>query len=1135
MNLYQSMGIRFYAVDYNPSFKLKLDEAGTYMPQVTLAGHPSLAGQRVKFTFSKLENGKETPLYTITKGIDTTAIEGPIKVELAEEPLALAAGEYVITLSGTKQEAVAGRPITYMTRAEFLRSWEAKLPKNQEEAQTQVYDFSALNTGAESRTQEAIDAVTYQDAVDAGSAPWKIYGSLRTKWEGHSEFFGEHEDAFYYTEENRGPKLVGRTGAIQIHIPADGVYAARLSASGSATVALMKLTENRAPGETVATAAVSAQAGDCAFNDGELLELTAGEYILYTNAPGTCIDSLTLQANRMDLEIEDTFWAGKPRETASGVVTIQDASGNDVDMTDGIAQIQVADASVATATAEIKDGKVYYTLSGVQTGYTTANIVVMSREGTGARATVWIFINGAARFGGENLVWDFRKINTGGAESGKLDYVPTINYANTTFGNALEINPAIYSEPWAALNVRGDDNGRFFYVLNGYQNMGMRAYKADYQPTFKFQVNEAGTYLPRLTLAGSWVNTLTGMKAGFAFSKMDVAGNLTELSRIERSINAGAIEGPIRIELSEEPLELEAGEYVLTIMGGADSWPGVSGVSAWLSRLELLRSWEEKLPVNQEAGRDLVYNLAALNNEEHRGYQDAIDAISYQDTIDAGSAPWRVYSSLATNWASDPNFYAESEPAFYYAQAGHGPALTGRSGAVQLHVPADGWYIPKFKAAAASGTSANGEAHLMRLSSNRSVGDTLTSLSFSAGAAGQEYAMNNAMPIKLAAGEYILYLRSASGADIYLEETTLDYIDIALDIDENGLASKLGETKSGEMTVYRNGREASLEGGTLLVSVADPSIAELEIAIRNGKIAYTMKGLKRGVTTAFLYALDTDGAGLIKTINLSVNPEGLVVGNDQYYNFRKLDGAEVSLQEVTDLAQTTAGDATEINPGSPYATDPWCFVSGEGRFVEYGDAMNGIFLGETSAKAVLRIRVNSAGAYQVVPEGTAQPNGGMVRVYLAPADAADPEAAEYLAGIVDSYAAARQSQQEFPLSIRDLEQGEYILTLALDGKNEQVAVEKTRFDIAALRLRAVDFHTKLSIVPESYPDTMAKGESAEIGIRVLKSDLTEASPVAAQVTATSSAADTVSCTIAANEDQTGYTLGITALQAGLLR
>ena len=64
---FQDLGVRLWKVDYNPSFTLKLDQAGTYMPQVTLAAHPTLCGQIVRFSFSKLEGDTETKLSEVHK------------------------------------------------------------------------------------------------------------------------------------------------------------------------------------------------------------------------------------------------------------------------------------------------------------------------------------------------------------------------------------------------------------------------------------------------------------------------------------------------------------------------------------------------------------------------------------------------------------------------------------------------------------------------------------------------------------------------------------------------------------------------------------------------------------------------------------------------------------------------------------------------------------------------------------------------------------------------------------------------------------------------------------------------------------------------------------------------------------
>ena len=326
----------------------------------------------------------------------------------------------------------------------------------------------------------------------------------------------------------------------------------------------MKLADSRAVEETVATAAVSATLDDYALNGGAILKLAAGEYILYTNSTNTSIDSLQLTVGK-EPEFADKALTVETGTEKNGTLSVL-INGNELDLTGGTVEAAVGDASVAKLTVQIKDGKISYTLGGIKTGTTTVTVTASDAASQTVTGTLYLHVH-------ENLVYDFRKANTGSDVNNVFGYVAGLTYEDTGAGGASEKNPQLYSEPWQQLKISNTTSyDRSTSYLDNYQSMGVRFYAVDYSPSFKLKLKEAGTYLPRVTIAGH--STLSGQIAKFTFSKL-TDGVETPLYTITQGIDTTAINGPIKVDLSDGPMSLEAGEYVLTVSGAkSEAVPG---------------------------------------------------------------------------------------------------------------------------------------------------------------------------------------------------------------------------------------------------------------------------------------------------------------------------------------------------------------------------------------------------------------------------------------------------------------------------------------------------------------------------------------------------------------------------------
>ena len=134
-------------------------------------------------------------------------------------------------------------------------------------------------------------------------------------------------------------------------------------------------------------------------------------------------------------------------------------------MTGGSVEVAVADTSIAEVTAEIKDGKLSYVLEGKKSGYTTAEIAAKDARKVKGTGIVRIFVNREARIGGENIVYDFRKGNTGDNVNLVYSYVAGLTYEDTATGGASEKNPQLYSAPWQQLKFNNITGIRSFIPL----------------------------------------------------------------------------------------------------------------------------------------------------------------------------------------------------------------------------------------------------------------------------------------------------------------------------------------------------------------------------------------------------------------------------------------------------------------------------------------------------------------------------------------------------------------------------------------------------------------------------------------------------------------------------------------------
>lgn len=736
--------------DALPVFKIKVEEAGTYVPRVILASTwridstnfygGAIKAKIGKFSDTNAEFGKYSVSSILSENtitVNATAIEGPIRIELPA--VYLEKGEYALQITGPWRKSyeqyyqnngdLSG--VTTNTSGRFyLRSLEL-LTSNEyvekrattTEVEELTYDFTVMNGVAD--TQAKVNAITYDDTVEAGSEPWTVYGYLPDAHTNSTTLWNVQKDGFLYGQNllpaaKRGEALnllgsgkhIG--GAIMLHVPASGDYVVKFNGGNGhnqpITYYLMKLNADRSVDTCntyrntdegkklqISTSGVN----DYYFNNGEAISLEAGEYILGVNCIAyydTLFNSLTLTPEK------------EPEPPAEP----------------------------------------------------------------------------------RSLVYDFAKAY------GSTD-VSTITYDNTTAGGASEMNSNVISDPWAASFVfPGNDANWSPHATGCSINMGIDIYRtADggYN-TFKFKVpaGHGGNYIPAITLNGVWNEGYgAGGKVDIVVGELDANGKIASEICSVTQVNAISLHGPFKVFLVDpngNPIAFEAGkEYGLQIKHhGANNavydatFSGI-GPKVYVRKFELLLEgdYQKKLDIDEDAGdAKLVYDFTVLNKVGVNDTQADANAITYESSSAAGSEPWTISGYLQGDpFTATTPLYDDNANAFYHKYDGKGLTLEASkysAGSIMIHVPKSGRYTVKV---AADVGSLDMNYYLMPLKADRSVGKVdsagvcttiaedraLTALVKKSGGLFNLNSASSEAAVELEAGEYVLLMYNTSATD----------------------------------------------------------------------------------------------------------------------------------------------------------------------------------------------------------------------------------------------------------------------------------------------------------------------------------------------------------------------------------
>ena len=363
----------------------------------------------------------------------------------------------------------------------------------------------------------------------------------------------------------------------------------------------------------------------------------------------------------------------------------------------------------------------------------------------------------AAEVHPKNLYYAFDKAYAGDQS---VTYAQTITYNKTTVKAPGELNPDIYSDPWAYHSFEGPAGGFVRYIANE-QDLGLQLYPVGSTATVKIKVSASGSYLPRATFYGR--KSLSGI-SDIALCRLTPAGEIGERLAFRSGIHTDAIQGPIVISLSEQPLELEAGEYALS-WSVTGKGAGANNIQSYLQRFALLLTGE-----SEERARGMYYDFHALYRETSEEYAASITYAMTGPKCD----PWEYYSVERVPTGGVNSYFKYNTPAY-----GLGIYYAGTVGNIKIRVPQSGDFTVHAGILRTGDDTSN-----IRLSLHALEGDTiqekaLASASFNTVQAPKQQETQIALgdqPVNLPAGEYILRLEVVGNSSFtYLNNLTLGF------------------------------------------------------------------------------------------------------------------------------------------------------------------------------------------------------------------------------------------------------------------------------------------------------------------------------------------------------------------------
>ncbi|MEG2570256.1 MAG: hypothetical protein RSA70_02365, partial [Clostridia bacterium] len=428
-----------------------------------------------------------------------------------------------------------------------------------------IYDFTALwsKEHADAAT-DYVKTITYADTTGLETEPWAFFSTTAT---GNNSYFRYLNTAYHCIVMHHE-----NTGQLKIKVPVAGKYIPKVAMNGETNIAtLAQLFKLNAAGDAIEGAAIAESeilvrgTADYAIGTGAI-ELAKGEYVVSikttNDGHASAIDGfkLLVPSAKPDIVVNMDSANGLINMKAGGTAKIPlniSLSEGTIDLAGISINTTFSTADIASATPENTESGAAVTFTALAAGTTTAEVTV-TKDGANAgsaKVNIVVAAKDAPEPAAANLVYDFKKAWVGDISG---PYVEKIGYAMTTTGAIGELNIATVSAPWAFhSSTVAKEGGYFKYNSKDY---GLALYQPN-TANLKFKVPATGMYMPKVTIFKA-----TGADSSYKISRLEANGTIGEVvSETSANIKKPATDETKDYEISDKPIKLTAGEYVLSI------------------------------------------------------------------------------------------------------------------------------------------------------------------------------------------------------------------------------------------------------------------------------------------------------------------------------------------------------------------------------------------------------------------------------------------------------------------------------------------------------------------------------------------------------------------------------------------
>ncbi|MEG2378104.1 MAG: hypothetical protein RSC43_07095, partial [Clostridia bacterium] len=272
----------------------------------------------------------------------------------------------------------------------------------------------------------------------------------------------------------------------------------------------------------------------------------------------------------------------------------------------------------------------------------------------------------------------------------------------------------------------------------------------------------------------------------------------------------------------------------------------------------------------------------------------------------------------------------------------------------------------------------------------------------------------------------------------------------------------------------------------------------------SGKISNSIKlsGLKTGSCALEVKVAVDD---VVKTLRYPImvyKTDGLSTNNYSFMiHLGMPTGMDVSA--VDSFLGTIINSGSQLRPGA--VTDTWCYA-GQGentkvfknQYDSYGSSMED----GTGTYGAIKVRLPESGIYQLVSQNALYPMAGVMRVYVAPANAENPRDPKYSVGSKDTFI---PGDKNVIINIHftnmrtiALDAGDYIVTWENIGKTPGVISPTSRLYIGGMKLVAKTELPKVSVIAPAVPD-VKQYNKVEVPLTATVSDESDEDLVGADI------------------------------------